>query len=106
MRRAKDVRRLVVEKRREHSRKPDCVRDRIERLVAGPYLELFSRETKQGWGAAEMLQPDLAAVWQERDQHRNAATIGAVDVWPKFSQQKAFLHAGLQPHTENDERTA
>ena len=55
---------------------------------------------------AEMLQPDLAAVWQERDQHRNAATIGAVDVWPKFSQQKAFLRAGLQPHTENDERTA
>jgi N6-adenosine-specific RNA methylase IME4 len=49
MRGAKDVRRLVVEKRREHSRKPDCVRDRIERLVAGPYLELFSRETKQSW---------------------------------------------------------
>ena len=49
MRHGKDVRRLVVEKRREHSRKPDCVRERIERLVAGPYLELFSRETKQGW---------------------------------------------------------
>ena len=30
-------------KRREHSRKPD------EQLVAGPYLELFSRETKQDW---------------------------------------------------------
>jgi hypothetical protein len=39
----------VVEKRREHSRKPDCVRDRIERLVLGPYLELFARETKPGW---------------------------------------------------------
>lgn|ERR1051325_49672 len=48
-RRAKDVRRLVVDKRREHSRKPDCVRDRIERLVGGPYLELFARETKRGW---------------------------------------------------------
>lgn len=48
-RKAKDVRRLVVEKRREHSRKPDCVRDRIERLVAGPYLELFARESKRGW---------------------------------------------------------
>src|SRR5215831_20238058 len=45
-RQAKDVRRLVVEKRREHSRKPDCVRERIERLVKGPYVELFSRETK------------------------------------------------------------
>jgi N6-adenosine-specific RNA methylase IME4 len=48
-RQAKDVRRLVIEKRREHSRKPDCVRERIERLVAGPYLELFARETKPGW---------------------------------------------------------
>ena len=49
MRRAKDVRRVVVESRREHSRKPECVRERIERLVSGPYLELFARETKPGW---------------------------------------------------------
>jgi N6-adenosine-specific RNA methylase IME4 len=48
-RRAKDVKRLVVDQRREHSRKPDCIRERIERLVAGPYLELFARETKPGW---------------------------------------------------------
>ena len=48
-RQAKDVRRLVVERRREHSRKPECVRERIERLVAVPYVELFARETKPGW---------------------------------------------------------
>ncbi len=48
-RKAKDVRRLIVERRREHSRKPDDVRNRIERLVDGPYLELFARETKLGW---------------------------------------------------------
>jgi N6-adenosine-specific RNA methylase IME4 len=48
-RRAKDVRRLLVERRREHSRKPDAARERIERLVDGPYLELFARETKRGW---------------------------------------------------------
>lgn len=46
---ARDVRRLVVDRRREHSRKPDVVRERIERLVSGPYLELFARETKPGW---------------------------------------------------------
>ena len=46
---ARDVKRLVVERRREHSRKPACVRERIERLVAGPYLELFARETAPGW---------------------------------------------------------
>jgi N6-adenosine-specific RNA methylase IME4 len=48
-RKAKDVRRLIVEPRREHSRKPDQVRERVERLVDGPYLELFARETKPGW---------------------------------------------------------
>lgn len=48
-RRAKDVRKLIVDRRREHSRKPDQVRDRIERLVPGPYVELFARESKNGW---------------------------------------------------------
>lgn len=44
-----DVRQGIIESRREHSRKPDCVHDRIERLVAGPYLELFARQSRQGW---------------------------------------------------------
>lgn len=46
---ARDVPRLIVAPRREHSRKPDQVRGRIERLVGGPYLELFVRETHPGW---------------------------------------------------------
>lgn len=44
-----DVRQAIVEPRREHSRKPDCVHERIERLVAGPYLELFARQSRPGW---------------------------------------------------------
>jgi N6-adenosine-specific RNA methylase IME4 len=44
-----DVRQGIIEPRREHSRKPDCVPARIERLVAGPYLELFARTTRPGW---------------------------------------------------------
>jgi N6-adenosine-specific RNA methylase IME4 len=47
----KDVRQAIIEPRREHSRKPDCVHDRIERLVAGPYAELFARKHRQGWDA-------------------------------------------------------
>ena len=46
---AKDVRRLVVAPRREHSRKPDEVYDNIERLADGPYLEMFARSSRQGW---------------------------------------------------------
>lgn len=44
-----DVRQGIIEPRREHSRKPDCVHGRIERLVAGPYLELFARAPREGW---------------------------------------------------------
>lgn len=44
-----DVRMGIIESARQHSRKPDCVYDRIERLVAGPYLELFARNTRPGW---------------------------------------------------------
>jgi N6-adenosine-specific RNA methylase IME4 len=44
-----DVRQGIIEPRREHSRKPDCVPGRIERLVAGPYLELFARTRREGW---------------------------------------------------------
>lgn len=43
------VRQGIIEPRRQHSRKPDCVYERIERLVAGPYLELFARSTRPGW---------------------------------------------------------
>jgi N6-adenosine-specific RNA methylase IME4 len=43
------VRQGIIEPRREHSRKPDCVPSRIERLVEGPYLELFARTQREGW---------------------------------------------------------
>ncbi len=48
-RKAKDVARLVVAPRREHSRKPDEVYGRIERLADGPYLEMFARNARPGW---------------------------------------------------------
>ena len=44
-----DVRQAIVAPRREHSRKPDGIHERIERLVAGPYLELFARQKREGW---------------------------------------------------------
>lgn len=48
---AKDVRQLIVAPRREHSRKPEQFFASVERLVPGPYLELFSREARPGWSA-------------------------------------------------------
>lgn len=46
-----DVRQGIIEPRRQHSRKPDCVYGRIERLVVGPYLEMFARSSRPGWSA-------------------------------------------------------
>jgi N6-adenosine-specific RNA methylase IME4 len=44
-----DVRQGIIAPRRQHSRKPDGVHARIERLVAGPYLELFARQRRPNW---------------------------------------------------------
>jgi N6-adenosine-specific RNA methylase IME4 len=47
-----DVAELVVADRREHSRKPDQIYEKIERLVPGPYLELFAcseAPQRDGW---------------------------------------------------------
>ena len=49
-RRSASVRRLVVAPRREHSRKPDEVADRIVRLMGDvPRIELFARTSQPGW---------------------------------------------------------
>jgi N6-adenosine-specific RNA methylase IME4 len=44
-----DVRQLIVAPIMEHSRKPDDAYERIERLVDGPYLELYARRPRAGW---------------------------------------------------------
>jgi N6-adenosine-specific RNA methylase IME4 len=46
---AGNVRKLVVSPRREHSRKPEVIYDRIEALCPGPYLEMFARSSRPGW---------------------------------------------------------
>ena len=47
---SKKVPNLIVDQIREHSRKPDCVRDRIVELCGDlPRIELFAREKTKGW---------------------------------------------------------
>lgn len=48
-RKSSAVKKLVIAPRREHSRKPDEVYDRIEALCDGPYLEMFARHSRPGW---------------------------------------------------------
>jgi N6-adenosine-specific RNA methylase IME4 len=46
---SKGVREVVLAPRREHSRKPEEIYPAVESLVAGPYLELFARQSRAGW---------------------------------------------------------
>jgi N6-adenosine-specific RNA methylase IME4 len=46
---AKNVREVILSPAREHSRKPDEAYARVERYCAGPYLELFGRQSRPGW---------------------------------------------------------
>jgi N6-adenosine-specific RNA methylase IME4 len=46
---AKDVFEIILVPVRDHSRKPDEAYRRIERYCAGPYLDLFSCERRDGW---------------------------------------------------------
>ena len=47
---SRSVHQVVIDKIREHSRKPDCVRDRIVELCGDlPRIELFAREKTKGW---------------------------------------------------------
>jgi N6-adenosine-specific RNA methylase IME4 len=47
--RSRSVRNLIVAPVREHSRKPDQIYRDCEALYAGPYLEMFARQTAPGW---------------------------------------------------------
>jgi N6-adenosine-specific RNA methylase IME4 len=40
---------IITESRREHSRKPDCFFEMIEKITMGNRLEYFSREKREGW---------------------------------------------------------
>ena len=47
---SKSVRQLVNSKIQKHSKKPDCVRDRIVELCGNlPRIELFARQKVDGW---------------------------------------------------------
>lgn len=42
---------VILSPRREHSRKPDQMIDKIENLYQGPYCELFSRTPRLKWAS-------------------------------------------------------
>jgi N6-adenosine-specific RNA methylase IME4 len=49
VRKAADVREVIISPKREHSRKPPEFLERVERYSDGPYLEMFARSHRDGW---------------------------------------------------------
>jgi N6-adenosine-specific RNA methylase IME4 len=107
-----DVRQVIIEPRSQHSRKPDCTWERIERLVRGPYLELFARPTSPGlirpgwtcWGdeipradfRAPAAEPPPAAA--EPPPPCEAAPVADVALVKAFRKRMTapWLHASTQ----------
>ena len=66
------IRQLLIAPIAEHSRKPDEVHDRIEKLVGGPYLELYARRPREGWTTwgNELPPPGLEDENQDRFEYQ------------------------------------
>lgn len=46
---ARDIHQIIVAPRQEHSRKPAEAYSRIARYCPGPRLEMFARQSREGW---------------------------------------------------------
>jgi N6-adenosine-specific RNA methylase IME4 len=92
-----DVRQGIIAPRREHSRKPEGVHARIERLVDGPFVELFARESRPGWDC-----------WGNEvgkfDAEANGAQSYALAI--AASREMAVRQGKLAPATEAEARQA
>lgn len=59
---AADVHQVITSPVSAHSRKPGEVRERIQRLLGGPYLELYGRQAVPGWTVwGNEVPPEIAA---------------------------------------------
>lgn len=95
---AADVRQAIIAPKREHSRKPDGIHERIERLVAGPYLELFARQQRLGWtvwgNQTDKFAPAIAP-----DDYDSAKDMeGSIrDCYAAIKEREAAGGPGLDP---------
>jgi len=60
---------IIVQRKREHSRKPDEQYKIIEDCSSGPYLELFSRGSRSGWYCWGNEAQDYYPEWDTYKNH-------------------------------------
>lgn len=83
---------IIKTRKREHSRKPDEVYEIIEACSPGPYLELFARGNRPGWGQwgneVENYEISWPTYTHHSQQHRARVTV--VNRKPKARQEVLF----------------
>lgn len=67
---------LVASRKREHSRKPDELYEIIESCSRGPYLEMFARDSREGWVSWGNEAFDYEITW---DTYANNSRVKASD---------------------------
>lgn len=70
----------IASRKREHSRKPDEQYDLIETCSRGPFLELFSRGTRENWVCwGEQASEGYAPTWATYANHSRSGLIEAAE---------------------------
>lgn len=65
---------FLATRKREHSRKPDELYDIIESCSRGPFLEMFARDTRDGWVGWGDQAEDYEITWDTYANHSRVAT--------------------------------
>lgn len=81
------VRQLLIAPIQEHSRKPDEIHDRIQRLVPGPYCELYARRPRDGWTTWGNEIPPPAPEEESQDIHDHEFNQDADQVSPAKARE-------------------
>jgi N6-adenosine-specific RNA methylase IME4 len=69
---------FIATRKREHSRKPDELYPLIEACSPGPYLELFARGARRGWGVwGNQSDADYRPNWPTYKKNNSAVLIAA-----------------------------
>lgn len=83
---------IIRARKREHSRKPDELYNIIEECSPGPYLELFSRGTRNGWSSwgnqTENYLPDWPT-YQYNSSNGNEKLSNQLRLFEKENKYKA-----------------
>ncbi len=78
---------IIVQKKREHSRKPDEQYELIESCSWGPYLEMFARGTRPNWFCWGNQANDYYPDWATYRNHSQNGIKRTPDITKKYNPE-------------------